>query len=306
MITYLRLAEKIIREFGQPLSASEIWAISIEKEYVKELNISGKTPLASLASRLYVDVLHNTETIFQVIGSRPKRFYLKDLSETPDIIPFVKLIKIPKPNFTEKDLHPFLAFYGFNHLNVNIKTIHHNISSKGSFGEWVHPDLVGVYFPFADWENEVVEISSLVGDSSIKLYSFEMKRELTFTNLREAFFQAVSNSSWANEGYLVSAYIDEEKEFRSELERLSSSFGIGVIEIDVEDPDSTKIIFPAEIKENVDWDTANKLFVMNPDFSGFIKRIKKDFTGQEIRSDAYDKVFEKEDLVKTIKTKNNV
>jgi hypothetical protein len=32
-----------------------------------------------------------------------------------------------------------------------------------------------------------------------------MKKELNFSNLRESYFQAVSNSSWANEGYLVTA-----------------------------------------------------------------------------------------------------
>lgn len=32
---------------------------------------------------------------------------------------------------------------------------------------------------------------------------------MNFTNLREYYFQAVSNSSWANEGYIVALDIDD-------------------------------------------------------------------------------------------------
>jgi hypothetical protein len=40
-----------------------------------------------------------------------------------------------------------------------------------------------------------------------------MKKNLNFTNLREYYFQAVSNSSWANEGYIVALDIDEDESF---------------------------------------------------------------------------------------------
>jgi hypothetical protein len=63
------------------------------------------------------------------------------------------------------------------------------------------------------------------------VFSFELKKSLSFGNLREAFFQAVSNSSWANEGYLVAAEISQDEDFLSELRRLSSSFGIGVVQL---------------------------------------------------------------------------
>jgi hypothetical protein len=165
----------------------------------------------------------------------------------------------------------------------------------------VHPDIIGCYFSFSDWKEEVVEVSSLTGNASIKLYSFELKRELSLSNLREAFFQAVSNSSWANEGYLVAAEIDNDEEFRNELKRLSTSFGIGVIKIDVTEPDSTEVIFPARSKDLVDWETVNKLAGMNPDFLEFLKRVKVDMSSHEIRKEMYDHVLEKEELIKSIK-----
>jgi hypothetical protein len=185
-----------------------------------------------------------------------------------------------------------------------LKTISHNKSDKKGFGEWVHPDIVGCYFPYKDWKSEVVEVSNLMGNTAVKLFSFELKRELSITNIRESFFQAVSNSSWANEGYLVAANIDNDEDFMSELKRLSTAFGIGVIQLDITDPDSSDIILPANSKDFIDWDTVNKLVGINPDFSEFLKRIRNDMKNQEIRKELYDNVFEKEELIKLFAKKN--
>jgi uncharacterized protein len=166
--------------------------------------------------------------------SRPKKFYLKsqasqlDLSDTA-ISKEPTVVKKKRFDFLEKDLHPYLTYYAYYHLHCYTKTINHSQSSKKEFGEWVHPDIVGCYFPLDDWKQEVYELSSSIGNISIRLLSFELKRELSFGNLRESFFQTVSNSSWANESYLVAAEVSEEEEFRNELSRLSTSFGIGVI-----------------------------------------------------------------------------
>ncbi len=121
------------------------------------------------------------------------------------------------------------------------------------------------------------------------MLSFELKRELSFGNLRESFFQTVSNSSWANESYLVAAEISEEEEFRSELSRLSTSFGIGVIKLNFDDPHSSDIIFPAKYREALDWETINKL-TMNSDFKEFISTVKIDITSKKIHKKEYDQV----------------
>jgi len=165
--------------------------------------------------------------------------------------------------------------------------------------------LVGCYFPFRDWDSEVVEVSTIMGNTAVKLYSFELKRELSITNLREAFFQAVSNSSWANEGYLVAAIIDTDDDFMTELKRLSTAFGIGVVQLNIDDPDSTEILLPAKVKEVVDWDTVNKLSGINPDFREFLRRIRIDMTSREVRKELYDPVMEKDDLIKFLGKKRS-
>ena len=97
--------------------------------------------------------------------------------------------------------------------------------------------MVGFYLPLDDWRPDVIEFNRLSNNNSLRLFSFEIKKSLNKGNYREAYFQAVSNSSWAHEGYLVAAHILQDDEFLAELERLASSFGIGIIHLDPSDID---------------------------------------------------------------------
>ena len=299
-MTFLQLAERILRQEKRPLTANEIWAIASEKGYDKELNKQGKTPWATLGAQIYVNAKDNPKTVFAQTDSRPKKFYLKsqttqiDLSETA-ITKEPKVVKKKKFDYLEKDLHAYLTYYAYYHLHCVTKTINHSQSTKKEFGEWVHPDIVGCYFPFEDWKHDVYELSSSIGNISIKLVSFELKRELTFGNLRESFFQTVSNSSWANESYLVASEISDEQDFREELSRLSTSFGIGVIKLNLEDPHSSEIVFPAKYREALDWETINKL-TMNSDFKEFITTVKIDITSRKVHHKEYDTVLKPEEL----------
>lgn len=298
---FLRLAEKILKDADQPLAGPDIWSLVEKAGLDKQLSTKGKTPWNSLAAQLYVDVRDNASSIFAATETRPKRFYLKindkaakRATSAPPILP-----RKEEPKFLEKHLHPVLAYYGFYYQKAYLKTIKHSKSDKKEFGEWVHPDVVGCYFPFGDWTNEVVEVSSLLGASAFKLLSYELKRQLSLSNLREAFFQTVSNSSWANESYLAAADVDSDTDFMNELERLSSAFGVGVIKLNIRDPDSSELVLPARSRESIDWETANKLATMNPDFRDFLKRIRTDIASREVRREMYDKVFDAEELVQT-------
>ena len=306
-LTFLQMAKKVLEEEKQPLSASEIWQIAVSKGYDKLVETKGKTPWGTLSALFYVDVRDNSSTDFVPLGARPKRFILKSQVDIlggviPETTKTPK-IQTSKIEFLEKDLHPLMVYYGFYYLKAYLKTINHSKSDKKGFGEWVHPDIVGCYFPYKDWEGEVVEVSTLMGNTSVKLFSFELKRELSISNIREFFFQAVSNSSWANEGYLAAANIDTDDDFRNELKRLSTAFGIGVIQLDIDDPDFSDIILPANSKDFIDWDTVNKLSGINPDFRDFLKRIRNDMKNQEIRKELYDTVLDKEELAQSFAKK---
>ncbi|SMP12503.1 MULTISPECIES: COG2958 family protein [Chryseobacterium] len=301
-MTFLELAQSILKEEKKPLTATEIWNLAVEKGYDKKLNSQGKTPWSTLGAQIYVNSKDHPKSVFAKTDSRPKRFYLKTMASVledyentiPEDLPPLKKKKF---DFLEKDLHKYLTYFVYYHLNCYTKTIKHHISSKKEFGEWVHPDMVGCYYRMEDWKQEINEFSSAVGVNSIVLYSFEIKRELSFSNLRESFFQCVSNSSWANESYLVAARISEDDDFMNELSRLATSFGIGVIELDLDDPHSSDIIIPAKYKKNLDFETMNKL-AMNNDFKEFIETVKIDLTSKKIHKKEYDVVEKVETLNK--------
>ena len=77
----------------------------------------------------------------------------------------------------------------------------------------------------------------------------------------------------------------------SELRRLSTAFGIGVIRLDIDAPDSFEILLPAKPKDVIDWETVNKLIGMNQDFQEFLKHIRIDMKSREARKEMYDHVM---------------
>jgi hypothetical protein len=305
-LTFLALAEQILREERKPLSPSEIWKIAVAKGYDKRLESKGKTPDASLYSVIFTNTRDDPKSVFIKIGDRPARYFLKELlSATKDLESAITAADDSAPElyeYSEADLHQFLAYYARIYFKAYTKTIRHNTSKKKEFGEWVHPDVIGVYYAVEDWKASVLDLSAATGNAAIKLYSFELKKSLSFANLREAFFQAVSNSSWAQEGYLVAADISADEDFRAELRRLSASFGIGLIRIALDDPDSSEVLFPARERESVDWDTLNKL-TMNKDVEDLLVRIRNDIQTKEVIQEKYDPIRSTQDLIKTVKKK---
>jgi uncharacterized protein len=301
--SFLELASDILKHSSKPLTYQEIWQLAHEKGLTGKVGSSGKTPWQSLGARLYVDVRDNDASEFTKIGSRPARFFLKArAAELPaDVAGKIEKEELKKAEkktgFRERDLHPLLTYFAFANPGFNrgrsifTKTIYHEKSLKAGYNEWIHPDVVGFYLPLDDWRPDVIEFNRLSDNNSLKLFSFELKRSLTKGNYRESYFQAVSNSSWAHEGYLVAADILQDDDFLSELERLSSSFGIGIIHLDPHDIDSSTILYPAKVRPYLDWETINKLCEQNTDFERFIQDVKIDFESKRVHRAEYDEVL---------------
>jgi len=300
-INFIELAEKVIKEENKPLTQNEIWELAKIKGYDKFVNTSGKTPWYTIGARLYVDIKDNPSSKFIKLKLKPTKFFLKSLLNNIDLqnisSNFLDENQKYKINFKERDLHKYLSYFVYTYRFIYTKTIYHEESNKKQFSQWLHPDMVGVYFPLEEWENEILDISKEIGSVGIKFFSYEIKKELNFSNLRESYFQAVSNSSWANEGYLVAANIETDEEFLNEIKRLTAAFGIGIIKLDIDDPDSSEVLYPAKEKERVDIETMNKIVQVNPNFREFLKRIKSDLTSKEIRKEKYDKVLDIEELI---------
>lgn len=291
-------AEQIINECGRSLTTSQIWQYGVDKGYEKKGGFIGKSPWVTIGKMLMIDIKDNPKSKFTVNEQvRPKEFSLKSIC-TLTLLPINNKAKSDPEKFDEKDLHKHITYFSYTYLNrVYTKTINHQKSVRHDrFQSWIHPDLVGVSFPVGIWDKELIELSKEMGLLPLKLYSFELKKELNSTNLREYFFQAVSNSSWAHEGYLVAAFLEKDDDFQQELKRLSNSFGIGIIRLDVFNPDDSEVVISAKQKETLDWETINKLCNVNPDFKGFIECVKDNAKTAKIQKILYDKIYDSEDL----------
>ena len=60
--------------------------------------------------------------------------------------------------------------------------------------KWLYPDLVAMEDLSRDWDKDINDSVSLYADKRTKLWSFEVKVLINRSNVREVFFQAVSNS----------------------------------------------------------------------------------------------------------------
>lgn len=301
-MTLKELVIKILRETGTPMSAEEIWNYAIKKEYNSLVNVNGKTPWQTIGAQIYVDMKEKEDSKFIKVGRRPTKFFMSGLDEQKEVEKCSNNINKSdteeKVQYSERDLHKILTYYAYNYMRVYTKTIYHEKSKKKDKGanKWLHPDLVGFNFPLSDWDKQVLELSANIGSTPIRIYSFEMKKELDFSNIREAFFQTVSNSSWANESYLVAANISNDSDFLDELKRLTAAFGIGIIRLDINEPDDCSTIFPARFKTELEWDTVNKLIEENPDFKEFISDVNACIKSKRIYDTAYDKIHDIDEL----------
>lgn len=174
-------------------------------------------------------------------------------------------------NYHERDLHKIFCSYLKNSKDIYSKTIFHEKSTaKDKEQKWVHPDIIGASFKDFSNKSTLALLQTVDTKSAVDIYSFELKREIKNDyNLKEYYFQALSNSSWANYGYLVAYEIDET--LTDEMARLNNAFGIGIIHLQAT-KDSTKILFEAKEHE-LDYTTINKLCSINKDFNDFISHI---------------------------------
>ncbi|WRD95164.1 hypothetical protein E5E77_00760 [Helicobacter pylori] len=287
-MTYIELGKKVLEQVGKPLSVKEIFEKACEMGLDKECN-DGKILSHSLGSQLGEHNIKEEDKQFYVarkergvffywLKSREREFPPQETSNAEDDeqSECSGTAKKQKISFHERDLHPLLVKFLDKDPNFKIlcKTIRHEECKKGKGGEcmWNYPDIVGVYFPYNKYKGETLKFLHHTGQEKHKLFSFELKKELSFSNLKESYFQAVSNSTWANEGYLVVKNIKEN--VLDELRRLNQSFGIGVIKLESEISNS-KILLPAKEKE-IDIPTLNMLIEQSPkDFEPFMKKINK-------------------------------
>ncbi|GAA6890550.1 COG2958 family protein [Helicobacter pylori] len=299
------IVQSVLEVIKEPIKVTEVYDKAkelFEKGEIESMfDYGGNTPDQSVSASIYTALNKGEELPFLKAQEKPVLIALKDVAKEP-------VLNTQKPSapsakiMHERNLHPFLTYMAF--LNENLKcytkTIFHEESSKSPKGmdRWLYPDMVGVRFLYAEWSNKnLIAFSKKFDTLPVKLVSFELKKEISVHNCRECYFQAISNSSWANEGYLVGHHIDtHDPKLMDLLKRLHASFGIGVIDLRT-DEDKSAILLNAKYKEKIDYTVALELSEKNEEFSSFLKSVVDyDPKNQNRYKDEFDEIKKKEKL----------
>lgn len=282
----MKLIELIIETFKKtniPLSQSELFDLiernprkSECKEYLR-VNVP-----RSAISRQLSKFSRGSRPVFQKVELRKYKLITEKISEN-------NLLK-------EFELHPLLVKFAFEKFNVSCKTINAvKAKNRGNkINKWSNPDLVGIQFVLFGLNNLLqseVEKQGIISGQVAQFYSFELKLKIDKFNLTECYFQAVSNSSWANFGYLVVGDMDKDKSLISNLIRLNSGYGIGVIHLNFKEPEKSEMIVSARERNNVDINFMNFLSSINTDFYAFIKNAKTIISKKKIEKTFFDKIL---------------
>nr|WP_269836639.1 HrgA protein [Rheinheimera soli] len=228
-------------------------------------------------------------TQLKTTSGRPRKYYWSEHSDEAEVnlsdslgLPAKPLAteqsalpSDPPAIITEHSLYPLLAKYLKSELDVFSMRIDEKTSSnKGGMGsnEWLHPDLVGLEDLASDWVDVIKSCVAELSERRARLWSFEVKILINRSNVRKSYFQTVSNSSWAHYGYLVAATVEGEDTMR-ELQMLSATHGIGVIQLDVNEPTESQILIPAKERATLDWEMCNRLAEENKDFTSYLQKI---------------------------------
>lgn len=252
----------------------EVLTMINERKYIDWEN--AKTPSDTINAQLGHFIRQNDSRVKRVKGKKGFEYYLAKYENELNLSEVVEIESLSKKQtfkkYQERDLHLLLSSY-LKSQNIYSKTIFHekSLNSKDEHQKWIHPDMIGINF--LNLKNPVSNALLKVinkGDA-FDLISYELKREIKSDyELKKCFFQAVSNSSWANYGYLVAFEIS--KNLINEMERLNQSFGIGIIELNG-NPYESKILFQPKYKE-LDFKTMDKLCELNSEFEKFIGHTK--------------------------------
>ncbi|WP_139535481.1 COG2958 family protein [Helicobacter pylori] len=299
----IEIIQSVLEIIKEPIKVTEVYdkaqELFSEGKIENMFDCGGETPHQSVSSYIYTALNKGEELPFFKVQEKPTLIALKGAAKEP----VLNALKPSAPSAKiahERDLHPFLTYMACHNENLKCytKTIFHEESLKSPKGmdRWLYPDMVGVRFLHAEWSNEILIAFSKKFDTlPVKLVSFELKKEISVHNCRECYFQAISNSS--NEGYLVGRHIEtHNSKLMDLLKRLHASFGIGVIDLRV-DEDKSAILLNAKYKEKIDYTVASELSAKNEKFNGFLKSVVDYDPAHSYRyKDEFDEIKKKEEL----------
>lgn len=298
-MTLKEAALKSLEEINKPTNYLAVYEHIVKQKYY-DFDVRGAKTPSSTISALLGDFIRNGDARVKRIkqsggayayylAKNEQNIAIDVLSSEAENQTALSKKSTKTKTYEERDLHRLLSSY-LKNTDTYSKTIFHEQSNgKDSNQIWTHPDMIGVKFLNLQTPASQNFLKSINRSDTFKMSSYELKKEInTDSELKKAFFQAVSNSSWANYGYLVAFEFSDN--LHEEMARLNQSFGIGIIELNA-NPYQSKILFPAAYR-HLDFKTIDKLCKMNNEFNQFIEQTEKLMTASERYISGVEKEFE--------------
>lgn len=287
-----QIAEKIVEAYPEDYSEKRLNPrFEDEKAFLSQV-------VAEIGSQKD-QIVKNDKHVFWQDKPRPRVYWYDPEKEVGDVNQTIienddtdETPSLTEQYFSEHELYPILIDYLKSELKLYCQRIDERRSknSRGSGGnQWLHPDIVAMQPVDKEWNELIRSCVKQGAGQSVRLWSFEVKKELSSSNARKSFFQAVSNSSWANEGYLVATSISDSS-VEQELRMLSALHGIGVILLNPENPSESEMMLPARSRADVDWQSVNRILVENEDFKDYIELVSTYYQTGRVRARDWNKV----------------
>ncbi len=158
------------------------------------------------------------------------------------------------------------------------------LKEKKGINHWRYPDIIGIrkrnYL-----ENGILKIADLTGQKYYpEIWSFEVKIDLLKGNMRNYFFQCLSNSGWANRRYVVvvtdlKQRTKIEDEVIAEFRKLSLRYHVGLIQITsmnttLSEEGSSSILVDCP-RQDLDLEIMNDLCISLPEFKDWLESLEE-------------------------------
>lgn len=187
--------------------------------------------------------------------------------------------------------------------------IEHSAAARQTAGLnlWKFPDVVSLRWDVLGQDDRgrqvlnraVLDVRKSLGEQPFQISSTELKVSVTSSNLRQLFFQCVSNSKWAHIAQLVIAADIADEAVANELRRLGASYGVSVTTFSLTEEDLDKLpaadkirsadeveqllgralsirsIVSAPEKDTLDWEHIKDMQSQHDDFNDIFRWISK-------------------------------
>lgn len=314
-MTYKEIAIKVLKSTKKLMSPLEI--LEYAKKHlagIEDKISNAQTPEQSIGAQIYTEINNNgLNSIFIKHDTRMK-FGLHELIGlygnelyNDNLVMEYKVVNDDDVKELESQMHkPFVTYLRLDpRFMLYAKTINASKSDKMKKGmyEWEHPDIIAVKFANTMYRNAFETILKNK-ENLFELYSFELKKSVDLSDVSLKYFQAVSNSSWANYGYLVINDIDDSNpDLMEKIKILNDSFGIGVIKFDVDlsnlDRDKNNVLEKAKIlveskRNGINYKYLNRFLGRNnDDINDFFKSVNGQAESTlDINPTLYDEVYD--------------